>query len=181
MARGSIRCGARTTFRAEATWARFRTGSPASSMWKSPSFERNSSGAGEPDPAEARLAHVGNVRGDGTRRIPALYVLGENPLQSEADQAQTRHRLESLDLLIVQDIFLTATAEMADVVFPAAAGWCESEGTVTNSERRVQRVPQALDPPGESQRRHRHPLRLARRMGHDWGQPAEKIWTKCAH
>ena len=65
----------------------------------------------------------------------ALYVLGENPLQSEADQAQTRHRLESLDLLIVQDIFLTATAEMADVVFPAAAGWCESEGTVTNSER----------------------------------------------
>jgi predicted molibdopterin-dependent oxidoreductase YjgC len=61
----------------------------------------------------------------------ALYVLGENPLQSEADQAQTRHRLEGLDLLIVQDIFLTATAEMADVVFPAAAGWCESEGTVT--------------------------------------------------
>ena len=89
----------------------------------------------------------------------ALYVLGENPLQSEADQAQTRHRLESLDFLIVQDIFLTATAEMADVVFPAAAGWCESEGTVTNSERRVQRVRKALDPPAGSQGRRCHPLR----------------------
>ena len=89
----------------------------------------------------------------------ALYVLGENPLQSEADQAQTRHRLESLDFLIVQDIFLTATAEMADVVFPAAAGWCESEGTVTNSERRVQRVRKAIDPPAGARDDIAHPLR----------------------
>ena len=109
----------------------------------------------------------------------ALYVLGENPLQSEADQAQTRHRLEGLDLLIVQDIFLTATAAMADVVFPAAAGWCESEGTVTNSERRVQRVRKALDPPGGARDDLNILFDLARRMGHDWGEPdAEKIWDE---
>ena len=109
---------------------------------------RSSSGTGEARSRPARGWHMSEMfeameRGE----FRALYVLGENPLQSEADQAQTRHRLESLDFLIVQDIFLTATAEMADVVFPAAAGWCESEGTVTNSERRVQRVRKALDPP----------------------------------
>ena len=95
----------------------------------------------------------------------ALYVLGENPLQSEADQAQTRHRLESLDCLIVQDIFLTATAQMADVVFPAAAGWCESEGTVTNSERRVQRVRKAIDPPAGARDDISILFDLARRWG----------------
>ena len=109
----------------------------------------------------------------------ALYVLGENPLQSEADQAQTRHRLESLDFLVVQDIFLTATAEMADVVFPAAAGWCESEGTVTNSERRVQRVRKAVEPPGGARDDVRILCELARRMGQDWGEPsAEAIWNE---
>ena len=50
----------------------------------------------------------------------------------------------------MQDIFLTKTAELADVVLPASASWCEAEGTVTNSERRVQRVRRALDPPGQA-------------------------------
>ena len=109
----------------------------------------------------------------------ALYVLGENPLQSEADQGRTRDRLASLDLLIVQDIFLTATAQMADVVFPAAAGWCESEGTATNSERRVQRVRRALDPPAGARDDVAILFDLARRMGHDWGEPrAEDIWDE---
>jgi predicted molibdopterin-dependent oxidoreductase YjgC len=111
--------------------------------------------------------------------LRALYVLGENPLQSEADQAQARHRLESVDFMVAQDIFLTATAEMADVVFPAAAGWCESEGTVTNSERRVQRVRKALDPPAGARDDVRILFDLARRMGHDWGEPdAERIWDE---
>ncbi len=109
----------------------------------------------------------------------ALYVLGENPLQSEADQVHTRHRLESLDCLIVQDIFLTATAEMADVVLPAAAGWCESDGTVTNSERRVQRVRKAVFPPAGARDDIAILYELARRMGHDWGQPdAQGIWDE---
>jgi predicted molibdopterin-dependent oxidoreductase YjgC len=111
--------------------------------------------------------------------LRALYVLGENPLQSEADQTQTRHRLESLDCLIVQDIFLTATAELADVVLPAAAGWCESEGTVTNSERRVQRVRKAIDPPPGARDDLSILFDLARRMGHEWGEPhAESIWNE---
>jgi len=114
-----------------------------------------------------------------TGKFRALYVLGENPLQSEADQEQTRHRLESLDFLLVQDIFRTATADMADVVFPAAAGWCESDGTVTNSERRVQRVRKALDPPPGARDDVTILYDLARRMGHDWGQPdPESIWNE---
>jgi formate dehydrogenase major subunit len=88
----------------------------------------------------------GMERGD----LRALHVIGENPAQSEADQGRTRHLLEGLDLLVVQDLFLTRTAQLADVVLPAAAAWAESEGTVTNSERRVQRVRKAVEPPGEA-------------------------------
>ncbi len=67
--------------------------------------------------------------------LKALYVIGENPAQSEADQHRTIRLLEGLDTLVVQDMLMTKTAELADVVFPAAAGWCESDGTVTSSER----------------------------------------------
>ena len=88
-------------------------------------------------------------------------MLGENPAQSEADATHANELLEGLDCLIVQDIFLTRTAEMADVVLPASASWCEAEGTVTNSERRVQRVRKALDPPGRRARRHRDHLRAS--------------------
>jgi formate dehydrogenase major subunit len=114
-------------------------------------------------------------RGD----LTALYVIGENPLQSEADQHRTRHLLEGLDLLVVQDIFLTKTAEIADVVLPASAAWAESEGTVTNSERRVQRVRKALDPPGDARDDLWIVYELARRMGHDWGEAsAERTWDE---
>lgn len=114
-------------------------------------------------------------RGD----LKTLYVIGENPVQSEADQGQTKHRLESLDCLIVQDIFLTATAQMADVVFPSAAGWCETDGTVTNSERRVQRVRKAVDPPGGARDDIAIVCELARRLGHLWNEPqAEAIWNE---
>ncbi len=70
------------------------------------------------------------------------YVLGENPVDSEADRNRTRRLMAGLEFLVVQDLFYTKTAELADVVLPGSAGWCESEGTVTNSERRVQRVRQ---------------------------------------
>jgi formate dehydrogenase major subunit len=113
------------------------------------------------------------------KELRALYVIGENPLQSEADQARARHLLEGLDLIIAQDICLTPTAELAHVVFPAAAAWCESEGTVTNSERRVQRVRKALDPPGAARDDVAIFFDLARRMGHDWGAPsAERVWNE---
>ncbi len=79
--------------------------------------------------------------------LHAVYAIGENPAQSEADKQHAIHLLESLDHLVVQDIFLTKTAQLAHVVLPGSASWCESEGTVTNSERRVQRCRKALDPP----------------------------------
>jgi len=111
--------------------------------------------------------------------LQALYVIGENPVQSEADQRRAKHLLSTRDFMVVQDIFLTATAELADVVLPAAAAWAESEGTVTNSERRVQRVRKALDPPGEARDDLAIIVELARRMGQDWGAPdAEAVWNE---
>ncbi len=111
--------------------------------------------------------------------LRAAYVIGENPVQSEADQARAIRLMESLDFMVVQDLFLTATAELADVVLPAAAAWAESEGTVTNSERRVQRVRKALDPPGEARDDLWIIFELARRMGHDWGEAsAERTWDE---
>jgi formate dehydrogenase major subunit len=74
---------------------------------------------------------------------------------------------------------MTATAELADVVLPAAAGWCESEGTVTNSERRVQRVRRALPPPAGVKDDIEILCELSRRMGKDLGNPsAEEIWNE---
>ena len=82
-------------------------------------------------------------------------------------------------MLVVQDLFLTKTAQIADVVLPAAAAWAESDGTVTNSERRVQRVRKALDPPGEARDDLAIIFELARRMGSDWGSPeAEVVWNE---
>jgi predicted molibdopterin-dependent oxidoreductase YjgC len=111
--------------------------------------------------------------------LTTLYVVGENPAQSEADAVHTLHLLEGLDHIVVQDIFLTRTAELADVVLPASAGWCEAEGTVTNSERRVQRVRRALDPPGQARDDIEIVCDLAARLGHDWGRPsAEQVWDE---
>ena len=111
--------------------------------------------------------------------LTALYVIGENPMVSEADRTRAEHLLNEVDHLVVQDLFLTKTAEVADVVLPAAAGWCESEGTVTNSERRVQRVRKLLDPPGDARDDIEILCDLARRLGHDLGHPtAEQLWDE---
>jgi formate dehydrogenase major subunit len=111
--------------------------------------------------------------------LRALYVIGENPVQSEADQHRATRILGSLDCLVVQDIFLTDTAELADVVLPAAAAAFESEGTVTSSERRVQRVRMTRKPAGNSRDDLSIIFALARRLGHDWGEPnAERVWNE---
>ncbi len=113
------------------------------------------------------------------RELRTLYVIGENPAASEADIQRARKLLGGLDFLIVQDILMTQTAEMADVVFPSSASWCESEGTVTNSERRVQRVRKALDPPGDARDDVWILTELARRLGYDWGSPTpEEAWNE---
>ncbi len=111
--------------------------------------------------------------------LRAIYAIGENPAQAEADQHRTVRLLTGLDHLVVQDIFLTATARLAHVVLPASSSWCEAEGTVTNSERRVQRVRKALEAPGNARDDLWIISELARRMGHDWGHPsAEDVWNE---
>jgi formate dehydrogenase major subunit len=112
-------------------------------------------------------------------KLKGLYVIGENPAQSEANTEHTLGMLGKLEFMVVQDIFLTKTAAMADVVFPAAADWCESEGTVTSSERRVQRVRAALTPPGEARTDIDVISAFADAMGHGWGYPtAEEAWDE---
>ncbi len=111
--------------------------------------------------------------------LRALYVLGENPAQSDADGERVTQLLEGLDHLVVQEIFLTRTAQLAHVVLPATSSWCEAEGTVTNSERRVQRVRKALSPPGDARDELWIISELARRLGCDWGAPtAEQLWNE---
>jgi formate dehydrogenase alpha subunit len=85
----------------------------------------------------------------GSGAIKAIYVMGENPLLSDPDLQHVKKELQKLDLMIVQDIFLTETAQLADVVLPVTS-FAEKEGTFSNTERRVQRVRKALEPPGEA-------------------------------
>jgi predicted molibdopterin-dependent oxidoreductase YjgC len=85
----------------------------------------------------------------GKGSVKAIYIMGENPLLSDPDLKHVKKELQKLDLLIVQDLFLTETAELADVVLPVAS-FAEKDGTFSNTERRVQRVRKALDAPGEA-------------------------------
>src|SRR5262249_39941671 len=130
-------------------------------------------------PAQRGLHLTGMFEAIERDELRALYVIGENPAQSEADQTRATALLERLDHLVVQDIFRTRTAEFADVVLPASASWCEGEGTVTSSERRVQRVRKALDPPAEARDDIEIVYELARRLGVDLGSPsAEDVWNE---
>ena len=130
-----------------------------------------------PDRRGKNLTEMFEAMAEGELR--SLYVIGENPAQSEADMEHAVELLSGLDHLVVQDIFLTATAELADVVFPAAASWCESEGTVTSSERRVQRVRKALNPPQGARDDMQILCDMANAMGFDWGHPsAEEVWDE---
>jgi len=112
-------------------------------------------------------------------RLSSLFVVGENPAESEADQGRALRLLGGLRHLVVQDIYLTRTAAMADVVLPASASWSESEGTVTNSERRVQRSRRALEPPPGARDDIAILAQLAGRLGRDWGTgSAESVWNE---
>ena len=111
--------------------------------------------------------------------LTSLYVVGENPVQSEADTGRAVSTLKGLDHLVVQDIFLTPTAAMADVVLPATVAAYEAEGTVTSSERRVQRVRRVMEPPEGARDDIWIVCELARRLGHDWGHPtAQEVWDE---
>ncbi|HID34457.1 MAG TPA: formate dehydrogenase subunit alpha, partial [Anaerolineae bacterium] len=95
--------------------------------------------------------------------VKCLYIIGENPMTSEPDLNHTRHSLNKTEFIVVQDLFMSETAQFADVIFPAAAS-AEKEGTFTNTERRVQRVRKAVEPPGEAKPDDWIIIQIARRM-----------------
>ncbi len=98
-------------------------------------------------------------------RIKAIYVMGENPVLSDPDQQHLEHCIHSLDFFVVQDIFLSETARLADVVLPATC-FAEKEGTFTNTERLVQRVRKAVEPPGEAKDDAWIVSEISKRMGY---------------
>jgi formate dehydrogenase alpha subunit len=98
--------------------------------------------------------------------LKALYIMGENPVISDPDMAHTIKALKALDFLVVQDIFMTDTAELAHVVLPATS-FAEKVGTFTNTERRVQRVRRAVNSPGIAMKDSLIIMELSKRMGYD--------------
>lgn len=99
--------------------------------------------------------------------VKGLYVMGENPMLSDPDIGHVEEGLKNLDFLVVQDIFLSETAKLADVVLPAAS-FAEKDGTFTNTERKVQRVRVAVPSPGEAKADWVIIAELARRLGASW-------------
>lgn len=99
-------------------------------------------------PAKPGLT-VGEIMDEAGNGIKGLYIMGENPVLSDPDANHVIHALKKLDFLVVQDIFLTETAELADVVLPASS-FAEKDGTFSNTERRVQRVRKAIEPVGDA-------------------------------
>ncbi len=108
--------------------------------------------------------------------VGAMYIVGENPLLSEPDLHHAEKAIGQLDFLVVQDLFLHETAERAQVFLPAAS-FAEKEGTFTNSERRVQRVRQALPPPGQARPDWWITCELAKRVGRRLGLDREPQFT----
>jgi formate dehydrogenase major subunit len=112
--------------------------------------------------------------------VKALYIMGENPLLSDPDLNHIKHCVEALDFLVVQDIFLTETAQYADVVLPAAS-FAEKDGTFTNSERKVQRVRKAVESYGNIKEDRNIISELAKKMGYPMDYPdAESVFNELA-
>jgi formate dehydrogenase major subunit len=105
-------------------------------------------------------------------KIRGMYIMGENPAMSDPDLNHARHALASLDHLVVQDIFMTETAWLADVVLPATA-WPEKTGTVSNTDRMVQLGKQAIDPPGEARADLWIIQEIAKIVGLNWNYQGE--------
>jgi formate dehydrogenase major subunit len=118
----------------------------------------------DPDPG---LTVVEIMNAAKKRDIRAMYIMGENPAMSDPDVDHAREALAALDHLVVQDIFLTETAYLADVVL-AATAWPEKVGTVTNTDRMVQLGRKAIEPPGDAKEDFWLLNELARRLGLDW-------------
>jgi len=113
------------------------------------------------------LTVVEILRAANARQVRGMYIMGENPAMSDPDLQHAREGLAKLDLLVVQDIFPTETAVLADVILPASA-FPEKTGSFTNTDRMVQLARQALDPPGQARQDLWIIVQIARRLGLDW-------------
>ena len=111
------------------------------------------------------VVEIMNAAYDG--KIRGMYIMGENPAMSDPDVEHARAAMAKLEHLVVQDIFLTETAYLADVVLPATA-WPEKTGTVTNTDRMVQLGRKAIEPPGDAREDFWILVQLGRRLGLDW-------------
>ncbi|OQA97552.1 MAG: Formate dehydrogenase H [Spirochaetes bacterium ADurb.Bin218] len=124
------------------------------------------------------LTVVESLNGVLTGDVKAIYIMGENPVISDPDQSHVIEALKQLDFLVVQDIVMTETAALADVVLPACA-FLEKEGTVTNTERRVQLMKKIVTPPGEVKEDWRIIMEIANIMGANWDyKSAEDIFEE---
>jgi formate dehydrogenase alpha subunit len=131
-------------------------------------------------PAKAGLTMGEMIHGALEGGVKAMYIMGENPIMTDPDMHHTRKSLTSLEFLVVQDIFPTETAVIADVILPAAV-FAEKDGTFTNTERRVQRVRKAVEPPGEAKADWEIITLLAEKMGYRPGyQNPEQIMEEIA-
>jgi len=131
-------------------------------------------------PTGIGLQHTEAILKMGEGQIRCLYLMGEQPLLTDVDANHARHCLEQLDLLVMQDNFPGETSALAHVVLPAT-GWGETDGTFTNTERRVQRVRRAVLPPGQAKPDAWIIAQLARHMGKDIGSGDPKeTWDEIA-
>ena len=125
-------------------------------------------------PPRPGLTLMEMMKGVAEGKVKALFILGENPFLSDPNMNQVKEELNHLDLLVVQDIFLTETAELAHVVLPGVT-FAEKDGTFTNTERRVQRVRKAIDPIGKSRPDWQILCDLSSRLGYplEYSSPKE--------
>jgi formate dehydrogenase major subunit len=126
----------------------------------------------QPGYTVVEIMHKALAEDSDPHKVRGMYVMGENPAMSDPDLNHARHALASLEHLVVQDIFMTETAWLADVVLPATA-WPEKTGTVTNTDRMVQMGRQAVEAPGQAQADLWIVQQMAKGMGLNWHYEGE--------
>jgi formate dehydrogenase major subunit len=131
-------------------------------------------------PRTRGLKETEMVEGISTGKVRAMYIMGEDTLLADSVESETRKGLESLEFLVVQELFFTPTCRFADVVLPAAAS-LEKDGTFVNTERRIQRLYRALEPLGEAKSEFETLSLLAKEMGSPWSyRNAEQVMDEIA-
>lgn len=155
--------------------------------WHYPGYQRVDS-----EPAALKFEQAWNIEPNGLNRNPglttteilsavhpggvrSLHIMGENPMMSEPNLNLTRHHMEQLEFVVAQDLFINESGAFADVFLPAAS-WAEKDGTFTNTDRRVQRVRQAVQPIGESRADWQIICDLARRIEQRLGRANTAFW-----